>query len=116
MLVSELSRIASHLVAVGSLAMDVGALTVFLWTIREREKILDVWDIICGARFTNSYTRIGGVANDMQPEAKEKVEWFINQFEENLEECEKLLNTNEYLLIDWKVLELFREKMHWTWD
>lgn len=98
MLVSELSRIASHLVAVGSLAMDVGALTVFLWTIREREKILDIWDIVCGARFTNSYTRIGGVANDMQPEAKAKVEWFINQFDENLEECEKLLNTNRIFI------------------
>lgn len=98
MLVSELSRIASHLVAVGSLAMDVGALTVFLWTIREREKILDIWDIICGARFTNSYTRIGGVANDMQPEAKAKAEWFIKQFEENLEECEKLLNSNRIFI------------------
>ncbi len=76
MLVSELSRIASHLVAVGSMAMDVGALTVLLWTFREREKILDIWDIICGARFTNSFTRVGGVANDMQPEAKEKVKWF----------------------------------------
>jgi NADH-quinone oxidoreductase subunit D len=98
MIVSELSRMASHLVAVGSLAMDVGALTVFLWTIREREKILDIWDIICGARFTNSYTRIGGVANDMQPEARAKVEWFINQFEENLEECEKLLNANRIFI------------------
>ncbi len=98
MLVSELSRIASHLVAVGSLAMDVGALTVFLWTIREREKILDIWDIICGARFTNSYTRIGGVANDMQPEAKAKAEWFIKQFEENLVECEKLLNSNRIFI------------------
>lgn len=98
MLISELSRIASHLIAVGSFAMDVGALTVFLWTIREREKILDIWDIICGARFTNSYTRIGGVANDMQPEAKAKAEWFINQFEENLEECEKLLNANRIFI------------------
>lgn len=98
MLISELSRIASHLIAIGSLAMDVGALTVFLWTIREREKILDVWDIICGARFTNSYTRIGGVANDMQPEAKQKVEWFIDQFEQNLDECERLLNTNKIFI------------------
>lgn len=98
MLISELSRIASHLIAVGSFALDIGALTVFLWTIREREKILDVWDIICGARFTNSYTRIGGVANDMQPEAKAKVEWFINQFDNNLEECEKLLNTNRIFI------------------
>ena len=69
MIVAELARIASHLVAIGSFAMDVGALTVFLWTLREREKIMDIWDILCGARFTNSYTRIGGVANDAQPEA-----------------------------------------------
>ncbi|NWF90689.1 MAG: NADH dehydrogenase (quinone) subunit D [Ignavibacteriaceae bacterium] len=98
MMISELSRIASHLVAVGSMAMDVGALTVLLWTLREREKILDIWDILCGARFTNSYTRIGGVANDLQPEAKAKVEWFINQFDENLDECEKLLNTNKIFI------------------
>jgi|SRR5690554_1233213 len=94
MMISEMARIASHLVAIGALAMDVGALTVFLWTLREREKILDIWDILCGARFTNTYTRIGGVANDAQPEVLAKVKWFIEQFEENLDECEKLLNTN----------------------
>lgn len=98
MMISELARIASHLVAIGALAMDVGALTVFLWTLREREKILDIWDILCGARFTNSYTRIGGVANDAQPEALAKVKWFIDQYEENLDECERLLNTNRIFI------------------
>jgi NADH-quinone oxidoreductase subunit D len=98
MIVHELSRVASHLVAVGALAMDVGALTVFLWTLREREKILDIWDILCGARFTNSYTRIGGVANDIQPEAVKIVKWFIEQFDDNLTECEKLLNTNRIFI------------------
>jgi NADH-quinone oxidoreductase subunit D len=98
MMVSELARIASHLVAVGALAMDVGALTVFLWTLREREKILDIWDILCGARFTNSYTRIGGVANDAQPEALAKTKWFLDQFDENLDECEQLLNTNRIFI------------------
>ncbi|MEO8398336.1 MAG: NADH dehydrogenase (quinone) subunit D [Ignavibacteriaceae bacterium] len=98
MMVHELSRVASHLLAIGALAMDVGALTVFLWTLREREKILDIWDILCGARFTNSYTRIGGVANDMQPEALAKVKWFINQFDENLTECENLLNKNRIFI------------------
>ena len=98
MIVSEMARIASHLVAIGALAMDVGALTVFLWTLREREKILDIWDILCGARFTNSYTRIGGVANDIQPEAAAKVKWFIDQFEENLDECERLINTNRIFI------------------
>ncbi|MCJ7552745.1 MAG: NADH-quinone oxidoreductase subunit D, partial [Ignavibacteriaceae bacterium] len=94
MIVAELARIASHLVAIGSFAMDVGALTVFLWTLREREKIMDIWDILCGARFTNSYTRIGGVANDAQPETLKMIKWFIDQYEPNLDECEKLLNTN----------------------
>lgn len=98
MMIAELARIASHLVAIGSLAMDVGALTVFLWTLREREKILDIWDILCGARFTNSYTRIGGVANDAQPEALSKAKWFIDQFDENLDECERLVNTNRIFI------------------
>jgi NADH-quinone oxidoreductase subunit D len=98
MMIAELARIASHLVAIGAFAMDVGALTVFLWTLREREKILDIWDILCGARFTNSYTRIGGVANDAQPEALAKVKWFIDQLEENLDECERLLNSNRIFI------------------
>jgi NADH-quinone oxidoreductase subunit D len=98
MIIAELARIASHLVATGALAMDVGALTVFLWTLREREKILDIWDILCGARFTNSYTRIGGVANDAQPEVLTKIKWFIEQYEENLDECERLINTNRIFI------------------
>jgi NADH-quinone oxidoreductase subunit D len=98
MIVAELARVASHLVAIGSFAMDVGALTVFLWTLREREKILDIWDILCGARFTNSYTRVGGVANDAQPEALAKVKWFVEQLDDNLTECEKLLNTNRIFI------------------
>jgi len=95
MMVAELARIASHLVAIGSLAMDVGALTVFLWTLREREKIMDIWDILCGARFTNTYTRIGGVANDAQPEALKLVKDFIGKIETNLDECERLVNSNK---------------------
>jgi len=98
MMVAELARITSHLVAIGTFAMDVGALTILLWTFREREKILDIWDMLCGARFTNSYTRIGGVANDVQPEVLAKVKWFLDQFDDNLTECEKLLNTNRIFI------------------
>ncbi|GIK23094.1 MAG: NADH dehydrogenase (quinone) subunit D [Ignavibacteriota bacterium] len=98
MIIAELARIASHLVAIGSFAMDVGALTVFLWTFREREKIMDIWDIVCGARFTNSYTRIGGVANDMQPEAIALIKKFLEGIDNNLIECEKLLNTNRIFI------------------
>ncbi len=98
MMIAELARITSHLVAIGAFAMDVGALTIFLWTLREREKVLNIWDILCGARFTNSYTRIGGVANDAQPEALAKVKWFIDQFEQNLAEIEQLINTNRIFI------------------
>ncbi len=98
MIIAELARIASHLVAIGSFAMDVGALTVFLWTLREREKIMDIWDIVCGARFTNSYTRIGGVANDIQPEGFALIKKFLEGIDNNLSECEKLLNTNRIFI------------------
>lgn len=94
MIMSELARITSHLVAIGALAMDVGALTVFLWCLREREKVLDAYDIICGARFTTSYVRIGGVAADMPDNAIKIIKDFIAQFEEKLDEAERLLNTN----------------------
>jgi NADH-quinone oxidoreductase subunit D len=94
MMVAELARITSHLVAIGSFAMDVGALTVFLWTLREREKVMDIWDMLCGARFTNSYTRIGGVANDVPDEAFKCIKKFIEEFGDNLTECENLINTN----------------------
>ena len=98
MMIAELARIASHLVAIGSFAMDVGALTVFLWTLREREKILDIWDILCGARFTNSFTRIGGVANDAQPEALAIAKKFVDEIDDKLSECERLLNTNRIFI------------------
>lgn len=86
MMMCELSRVASHLVAIGALAMDVGALTVFLWTLREREKILDLYDVICGARFTTSYTRIGGVASAVTAETFHGVKSFIEQFEDKIDE------------------------------
>lgn len=98
MIFCELSRIASHLVAIGALAMDVGALTVFLWTLREREKILDIFDLVCGARFTTSYTRIGGVASDIKPEAAKMIKDFINQLEEKVDEAERLLNSNRIFI------------------
>ena len=94
MLLAELARMCSHLVAIGALAMDVGALTVFLWGLREREKIMDFFDVICGARFTTSYTRIGGVASDVTSDTMKSIIAFIDQFEEKLDEMERMLNGN----------------------
>lgn len=98
MIVCELTRIGSHLVAIGALAMDVGALTVFLWTLREREKILDIFDHVCGARFTTSFARPGGVAQDITESSITMIQDFIAQFSEKIDEVERLLNGNRIFL------------------
>lgn len=98
MIISEASRIASHLVGIGTMAMDVGAMTVLLWAFREREKIQEVFDILCGARFTTSYTRIGGLASDWTDECTTLMNKFLADFDSNLDEMEKLLNTNKIFL------------------
>jgi len=97
-LVCEMSRIASHLVATGSMAMDVGALTVLLWTFREREKLLDIYDVLCGARFTTSYTRIGGLQQDWTPQCSEMLRTFLDGFGKELREVESLLQTNRIFI------------------
>jgi hypothetical protein len=63
----ELARISSHLLGLGSYAMDVGAMTVFLHTFTEREKVYNLCESLTGARFTTSYTRIGGLSRDLPP-------------------------------------------------
>ncbi|MBM4169893.1 MAG: NADH dehydrogenase (quinone) subunit D [Ignavibacteria bacterium] len=97
-LISELARISSHLMFLGSLAMDVGALTVWMYAFREREKLYDIFERLAGARFTTSYTRIGGLAQDMTPEVDAMVRKFIEEFPSKLRECEKLLQTNRIFL------------------
>ena len=93
-IISELARLSSHLLWLGSMAMDVGALTVFMWSFREREKLYDIFENLVGARFTTSHTRIGGLAHDMTPQAEGMIRTFIDDFPENLHECERLLNKN----------------------
>jgi NADH-quinone oxidoreductase subunit D len=97
-LIAELARISSHLMFLGSLAMDVGALTVWMWSFREREKMYDIFEKIAGARFTTSYTRIGGVAQDITGETLSMIRGFIDELPEKILECEKLLNTNRIFL------------------
>jgi NADH-quinone oxidoreductase subunit D len=97
-LISELARISSHLVFLGSVAIEIGALTVWMWSFREREKLYDIFERIAGARFTTSYTRIGGVAQDITPETIEMIKTYIKEFPENLRQCEKLFNTNAIFL------------------
>jgi NADH-quinone oxidoreductase subunit D len=94
----ETARMASHLVALGSMAMDVGALTVLLWTFREREKILDIYDVLCGARFTTSYARIGGLQQDWTPQCTVMLNRFLEEFRQDIAEVEKLLSRNRIFI------------------
>jgi NADH-quinone oxidoreductase subunit D len=90
----ELARISAHLLGLGAFAMDVGALTVFMFTFTEREKIYNLAEALTGARFTTSYTRIGGLARDLPPGWLEAVRKFCDEVERNFDESEKLLTRN----------------------
>lgn len=90
----ELARISSHLLGVGCFAMDVGALTVFLLTFTEREKIYNLCEALTGARFTTSYTRIGGLARDLPPGWTEQCRKFLHEVVANINEVETLLTRN----------------------
>lgn len=91
---AELARVASHLLWIGTMAMDVGAVTVLLWGFREREKIQDIYDLLTGVRFTTSFTRIGGLAQDITSETLAAITTFLDQFPGNLDDCENLLIRN----------------------
>jgi len=97
-LLCELARISSHLMAMGAMAMDVGAVTMLLWTFREREKLYDIFERICGARFTTSYTRIGGLANDFPTEVLPMIRQFIDEFPAHLSDFEGLVNRNRIFI------------------
>src|SRR6266566_3570232 len=90
----ELARVSAHLLGLGAFAMDVGALTVFLFTFTEREKIYNLIEALTGARFTTSYTRIGGLARDLPPGWVEQCRKFCDEVELNFDETETLLTRN----------------------
>lgn len=97
-LVAEMARVSSHMLAVGASCMDVGALTVFLWTFAERERLYDLFELVCGARFTTSYTRIGGVANDISPETLLKIRMWATNFLQELAKSEALIDRNRIFI------------------
>src|SRR5499427_8164236 len=90
----ELARISSHLLGLGAFAMDLGAMTVFLLTFTEREKIYNLCESLTGARFTTSYTRIGGLSRDLPPGWVEQCRKFLKEVVVNIDETETLLTRN----------------------
>ena len=97
-LLNELTRIQSHLVWLGTHAMDIGAMTVFLYAFRERELILDLFEEFCGARLTYNSMRIGGLPLEIPPGWDKKVLEFCKIMEEKISEYEELLTHNRIWL------------------
>ena len=95
---AELSRIAGHLLCVGAWGLDLGAMTVLLYAFREREMVLDLFEMICGARMTHNYLRVGGVRYDLQPAFREKCLEFADLLPQRLKDYEQLLTENRIWL------------------
>jgi NADH-quinone oxidoreductase subunit D len=95
---AEFNRIASHLLSVGTMVLDIGATTPFFHAFREREKINDLLEELCGARLTYNYMRIGGVAWDLPPRFVERSLQFLNAFEPLIDEYNDLITYNKIYL------------------
>jgi NADH-quinone oxidoreductase subunit D len=93
-ILAELARISDHLLCNGAVGLDVGAFTFFLYGFYQREVLYDIFETLCGARFTNSYTRTGGVMADFTPLVIEKIRNFVRTFPKTLDDMERLLNRN----------------------
>ncbi len=97
-IVSEMTRISSHLLWLATHALDIGAMTVFLYAFREREWILDLFEMLCGARLTVTYPRIGGIRNDVTQEFLDSLYGFTEEFPGRIEEYETLIDKNRIWL------------------
>ena len=98
-IMSELQRIASHLVAIGTYGLDIGAFTPFLYCFRDREKILSLFEMTCGARLLYNYFWVGGLSHDLHPDFVRSAKEFVNYFRPNIKELNDLL-TNNRIFID----------------
>ncbi|MDA8968799.1 NADH-quinone oxidoreductase subunit D [Akkermansiaceae bacterium] len=94
----ELARLSSHMLGVGVCAMDVGAMTVFLYTFAEREKIYNFCEQLTGARFTTSYTRVGGQIRDLPDGLMDDIRKFLDECSNSIDDISSLLDKNKIYL------------------
>jgi len=92
---AELQRVASHLLAIGTFGMDIGAFTPFLYCFRDRERILDIFEHTCGARLLYNYIWIGGLSHDIPQDFQDKVKMFCSIFRPAVKELNDLLTYNK---------------------
>ncbi|MBC8019222.1 MAG: NADH dehydrogenase (quinone) subunit D [Verrucomicrobia bacterium] len=93
-IMAELTRLESHLVWIACHALDIGAMTVFIYAFRERETVMEIYELISGARMTSNYFRVGGLSQDVPDEFVKKVGDFVNVMPGYLDQYEGLLTTN----------------------
>jgi NADH-quinone oxidoreductase subunit D len=93
-IMAELTRLESHLVWIACHALDIGAMTVFIYAFRERETVMEIYELISGARMTSNYFRVGGLSQDVPDEFVKKVSDFIDVMPGFLDQYEGLLTTN----------------------
>lgn len=115
---AELARIQDHLLGVGAAALDLGAFTAFLFGFNEREVINDLFEEICGARFTVSYTRVGGLMQDIPPEWPAHVKAFCRKMPPVFADIESLLNRNRIFIERTKGIGYIsaEDAIQWSWS
>jgi NADH-quinone oxidoreductase subunit D len=114
-IMAELNRVASHLLAFGTYGLDIGAFTPFLYAFRERELILNMFEYVCGARLTYNYVKVGGVMKDVDKKFFQMVENFLNQFDARLKDYNDLLSGNSIFLTRTKALGVITPEQALDW-
>ncbi len=110
-IMAELNRMASHLLCIGVTGLDLGALTPFLYTFREREFILDLFEMTCGQRLTYNYIWVGGVSRDIPPEFIPKCREFLDIIDAKVDDYEKVLTENPIWIARNKGVGIIPEQM-----
>lgn len=94
-IMAEITRIQSHLFWFGTHVLDIGAMSPVMYALREREQILDIFEMVAGARMNSSYVRVGGVNGDLTGKAVKAIEAFLKEFPKHIQEYETLLTGNQ---------------------
>lgn len=117
-IVGELARIQDHVLSVGASALDLGAFTPFLYLFEDREVIYDLLEEISGARYMNSYTRLGGLFHDITPEWPDHVKAFCKRLPKTLADCEALLLRNRIFIERLRGIGYInrQDAIDWSWS
>ncbi|MBL0707930.1 MAG: NADH dehydrogenase (quinone) subunit D [Sulfurimonas sp.] len=115
MMLLEINRLMSHLFWLATTALDIGAMTIFLFAFREREYLMDIIEGYCGARLTHAAIRIGGVPLDIQDNFISQLKTFLDELPQNIKDYENLLDTNRIWLMRMEEVGTISKEMSHSW-